>query len=115
MVAATVAPLFMNSRGDRNCALAGRSAVISCSSTAPETSSTTRYHTELPLGWATMNRVSTRLVAMPKLAPMSVNVGAAVPSFATNCQRVCVPRWKPMQLLFSTEAESLVVATKDFR
>jgi hypothetical protein len=35
-------PLFMNSRGDRNCVWAGRSAVISCSKTAPETSSTTR-------------------------------------------------------------------------
>jgi len=36
----------MNSRGDRNCVLAGRSAVISCSNTAPDTSSTTRAQTD---------------------------------------------------------------------
>ena len=44
------------------------------------------------------NRVRNPLVAMAKLAPMSVSVGAPVPSFATSCQRVCVPRWKPMPM-----------------
>ena len=39
--------------------LTGRSVVISCSNTAPETSSTTRAQTELPLGGAAMNSVST--------------------------------------------------------
>ena len=61
-----------------------------------------------------MNRVSTPPVAIAKLAPMSVNVGAPVPSFATSCQRVCVPRWKPIQLLFSTEAVGLVAVIKNF-
>ena len=65
--AAAVAPLFMNGRGDRNCVLAGRSAVISCSNAAPDTSSTTRTQTELPFGAAAMNRVSTPPVAMAKL------------------------------------------------
>lgn len=86
-----VAPLFMNSRGDRNCVFAGRSADISCSDTVPDTSSTTRTQTELPFGGAAMNSVSTPPVAMAKLAPMSVNVGAPVPSFVTSCQRVWVP------------------------
>ena len=54
---------------------AGRSAVISCSKTAPETSSTTRTQTELPFGGAAMNRVSTPPVAMAKDATMSVSVG----------------------------------------
>lgn len=94
--AAAVAPVFMNSLGDKNWVAAGRSAVISCSKTAPETSSTTRTQTELPFGGAAMNRVSTPPVAMAKLAPMSVSVGAPVPSFMTSCQRVCVPRWLPM-------------------
>ena len=49
--------------------LAGRSAVISCSNTAPETSSTTLTQTDDPVGGATMNRVSTPPVAMAKLAP----------------------------------------------
>ena len=39
---------------------------------------------------------------------------APVPSFATSCQRVCVPRWKPIQLLFSTEAVGLVAVIKNF-
>ena len=86
----------MNNRCDRNCVLAGRSAVISCSNTAPETSSKARTQTELPWGSAAMKRVSTPPVAMAKLAPMSVSVGAPVQSFATSCQRVWVLRWKPM-------------------
>ena len=56
---------------------------------------TTRSHTDNPLGGAAMKRVSTPPVAKVKLAPMSVSVGAPVPSFVTSCQRVCVPRWKP--------------------
>jgi hypothetical protein len=60
--------------------------VISCSKTAPETSSTTRAQTEVPLGGAAMKSVSTPHVAMAKLAPMSVSVGAAVPSLVTSCQ-----------------------------
>jgi hypothetical protein len=79
--------LFKNNRGDKHCVPAGISAVISCSNTALETSSTTRTQTELPLGGAAMNRDSTPPVAMPKLAPVSVSVGAPVPSFASD-QRV---------------------------
>ena len=64
--------------------MAGRSAVISCSKTAPEISPTTRIQTELPFGGAAMNRVSTPPVAMAKLAPMSVSVGAPVRLLATS-------------------------------
>ena len=90
--------MFMNNRGDRNSVLAGRSEVISCSNTAPETSSTTRTQTELPLGGAAMNRLRTPPVAIEKLAPVSASVGAPVPSFVTSCQRVYVPRLKPMPM-----------------
>ena len=59
-----------------------------------------------------MNRVKTPPVAMPKLALVSANVGAPVPSFVTNCQRVSVPRWKPTQLMAmaspSVETSALV-------
>lgn len=96
--ASAVAPLIMNSCGDRNCVLAGMSVVISCSNTAPNTSFTTRTQTVLPFGGAAMNSVRIPPVAMAKLAPMSVSVGAPVPSFATSCQRVWVPHWKPMPM-----------------
>lgn len=66
--------------------------MISCSRTAPETSSTTRTQTELLFGGTAMNSVSTPPVAIVKLAPMSVRVGAPVPSFEANCHRVWVPR-----------------------
>ena len=78
--------------------MAGRSAVISCSNTAPETSSTTLTQTEPPLCGAAMIRVSTPPVAIAKLNPMSVSVGTPVASFATSCQRMPVPRWKPMHV-----------------
>ena len=58
-----------------------------------------------------MNKVITPPVAMPKLAPISVSVGALVPSFVTNCHRVCVPRWKPMPMQFTTAANVRVVAS----
>lgn len=58
---------------------ASKSAVISCSNTEPETLSTTRTQTEVPLGGAAMNRVNTPPVAMAKLARMSLSVGATVP------------------------------------
>ena len=67
------------------------SAVISCSNTAPETSSTTRTQTELPLGGAAISKVSTPPDAMAKDAPMSVSFGTPVPLFVTSCQRVWVP------------------------
>ena len=57
----------MNSRGDRNCEWAGRSAVISCSNTAPDTSSIARTQTEPPLDVAAMKMVRTPPVAMAKL------------------------------------------------
>lgn len=63
-IAAAVAPLSMNSRGDRNCVAAGRSAVIFCSNTAPEGSSTTRTQIEPSFGGAAQNSVSTPPVAM---------------------------------------------------
>lgn len=75
----------MNSLGERNYVLAGRSAVISCLNTAPETSSTIRTQKELQLGGAAMKRVSTLPIAMQKLAPKSLSVGAQVPSFAISC------------------------------
>lgn len=43
-----------------------------CSKTAPETSSTTRSHTDLPFGEAEMNGVSPPPVVMAKLMHMSV-------------------------------------------
>lgn len=58
-----------------------------------------------------MNRVSTPPVAMPKPVPMSVSVGAPVPSFATSCQRVWVPRWKPMPMQLMAVASVKVVAS----
>ena len=48
-------------------------------------------------------------VMMAKLAPMSVSVGAPVPSFATSCQQVCVTRWKPMPMQLKTVASVKVV------
>jgi hypothetical protein len=42
---------------------------------------------------------------------MSVSVGAPVPSFATSCQRVWVPRWKPMPMPVMTVASVRVVAS----
>ncbi len=91
----------MNNRGDRNCVLAGRSATVSYLKTTPDTSSTNRTQTELPFGGAAINRVSTLPVAMAKLAPMSVSVGAPVPSFSTNSHRLCGPRWQPMSEQFT--------------
>ena len=73
----------MNSRGDRNCVLAGGSAVISCSNTAPNISSTTRTPTEDPFGDAAMNISTIPSVAMLKLARISVSAGAPTPSFVT--------------------------------
>ena len=91
--------------------LAGRSAVISCSKTAPVTSLTARTQTDDPFGGAAMNRVSTPPVAIAKGAPMSVRVGAPVPSFATSCQREWVPRWKPMPMQLMAAASVSVVAS----
>lgn len=65
---------------------AGRSAAISCSNTAPETSSTTRTQTDDPFGGAAMKRVRTPPKAMAKDPPMSVSVDATVPSLATSCK-----------------------------
>ena len=65
--------------------LAGKSAVISCSNTAPETSSTTRTHTEPPLGGAAKNSVSTPPVPMPKLAP---DVGQSRRAGAVVCDQL---------------------------
>ncbi len=65
-----------------------------------------------------MYSVSTPPVAMAKLAPMSVSVGAPVPSFVTSCQRVCVPRCKPMPIQFATVAsvsEVVSVAVESWR
>ena len=76
----------------------GEFMVKSGSKARLRTTTTTRTQTELPFGGAAMNRVSTPPVVMAKLAPMSVSVGAPVPSFATSCQRVWVPRWNPMPM-----------------
>jgi len=89
--------------------LAGRYAVISCSNTAPDTSTKTRTQTEDPLGGAAMKIVSTLPVAMAKLAPMSVSVGAPVPSFVTSCQRVCVPRCKPTPTQLMAAVKLLII------
>ena len=51
-----------------------------------------------------MNKVSTPPTAMAKGAPMSVRVGAPVPSFVTSCQLACVPRWKPIPTALITAA-----------
>lgn len=58
--AAVIAPVFRNSRGDRKCVAAGKSAVISCPKTPPQTTSTKRTQTDDPFGGAAMNSVSTR-------------------------------------------------------
>jgi hypothetical protein len=42
---------------------------------------------------------------------MSVRVWAPVPSFATSCQRVWVPRWKPMPMQLMAAASVRVVAS----
>ncbi|WP_206677634.1 hypothetical protein, partial [Tabrizicola fusiformis] len=52
----------------------------------------------LPFGGAAMKSVNTPPVAMAKPVPMSDSVGAPVPSLATSCQRVWVPRWNPMPM-----------------
>ena len=78
--------MFRNSLGDRNYVLARRSAVISNSNTAPDTLSTTRTQTEVPLGGTAMISVSTPPVAMAKLATISVSVGVPVPSVVISCQ-----------------------------
>ena len=109
--AAAVAPLFMKSRGARNWFAAGRSAVTSCSKTAPLTSSTTRTQTDPAFGDAAMVSVSTPPVAMAKLAPMSTSVGAPLASLVTSCQRVWVPRWKPMPMQLTTALRASVVAS----
>ena len=88
----------------------GRSAVISCSNTAPVTSLTARTQREAAFGAAAMNRVKTPPVAIAKLAPMSVSVGAPVASLVTSCQLAWVPRWKPTPMQFSTAASVSVVA-----
>ena len=48
---------------------------------------------------------------MAKLAPMSVNVGAPVPSFVTSCQRMWLPRWKPMPMQLIAVASVCVVTS----
>jgi hypothetical protein len=83
--------MFTSSLGDRNRGLAGRYAVISCSKTAPDTSSTTHRDAE------------TR--------PLSVSVGVPAPSLATNCQRVWMQRWKPMPMQLMAVASVSVVAS----
>ena len=55
----------------------GRSAVISCSKTALETSCATCEQAEPLLGGATMNSVSVPPIAIMNLAPTSVSVGSA--------------------------------------
>jgi hypothetical protein len=50
-------------------------------------------------------------VAMAELAPMSVKLGTPVPSFATSCQRVWLPRWKPMPFQLKAAATVSVVAS----
>ncbi len=54
--------------------LAGKSALIFCSKTAAESSSTTLTQTEPPFGAAAMNKVSTPPDAITKVAPMSVKL-----------------------------------------
>jgi hypothetical protein len=62
----------------------------------------------VPFGGAAMKIVNTSPVAMPKLAPISVNVGAPVASFATSSQRVWAPRWKPMPMQLKAVARGSV-------
>jgi len=56
-----------------------------------------------------VNKVNIPMVAMAKLAPMSVSVGLPDSSFATICQRVWVPRWKPIR--FTAVARVSLVAS----
>ena len=62
---------------------------------------------------AAMVSVSTPPVAMAKLAPMSTSVGAPLASLVTSCQRVWVPRWKPMPMQFATALRVSVGASAD--
>jgi hypothetical protein len=41
---------------------------------------------------------------------MSISVGAPVPSFATSCQRVWMPRWKPMPMQLMAVASASLAA-----
>ena len=85
--------------------------MTSCSKTAPLTSSTTRTQTDEAFGAAAIVSVSTPPVAMAKLAPMSVSVGAPLASLLTSCQLACVPRWKPMPMQLTTALSVRVVAS----
>ena len=60
----------MDSRVDNNCVFDGKSAVVSSSKTAAETSSTSSSLIEFPFGAIAMKRVSTQPVVMVKLVPM---------------------------------------------
>ena len=66
--------------------------MIFCSNSAPATSFYTRAQTEPPFGEAAMISVSAPPVAIAKLSPKSVRVGALVPSFVTSYQPVWLPR-----------------------
>ena len=85
--------------------------MTSGSKKAPLTSSTTRTQTEPALGDAAIVSVRMPPVVMAKLAPMSTSVGAPLASFVTSCQRVWVPRWKPMPMQLTTALSVRVVAS----
>jgi hypothetical protein len=48
-------------------------------------------------------------------AHMWVKVGVPVGSFAPNCQRKCVPRWKPMSMQLMAAANLVVKTIPDLK
>ena len=96
-----VAPLFMKNRGARNWFAAGRSAVTSCSKTAPLTSSTTRTQTE---PHSATPRSST---SAPAGGDGEARAHVDERRRATGVVRHqlpagVVPRWKPMPMQLTT-------------
>ncbi len=91
--------------------VAGRSVVSSRSKTVPDGSSTIRTQTDPAFGAAATISVTTASVASAKVELALISVGAPDPSLWTICQRVCVPRWKPMPTQFTTALSVSVVAS----
>ncbi|WP_242679085.1 PhnE/PtxC family ABC transporter permease [Rhodobacter calidifons] len=94
--------------------MAGRSAVISCSKTAPDTSSNTRTQKELQLGRAAMNRVSTPpLAVLWSFAKVDADLSrilSAGPRVAEFLGRMVPPYPSVLPEILKGSAETLRIA-----